>query len=394
MLIVAETHPVQYHAPIYRFLQQQLNIPVTAIYGSDFSIAGYFDQHFRTKFAWDSDLLSGYRQIFLSHAANNQLSAADHVRAAGLKQTLHSLKPTALLLPGYSPSFYRSVIIRSRLAGIPIIFRAETTDRTIKRNLVKVFIRDVSLRLLYRSCFRLLYIGKYSREHFERLGCPSEKLIFSPYCIDAASFDCGEAHRDQLRSEFRASLGIHEAQKVILFSGKLYPRKQPQIILQALKQFSSREREGTTVLFVGDGELRKELEVLAKTEPYLKAIFLGFQNQSQLSRCYHAADLLVLPSLFETWGLVVNEALHHGLPCVVSSAVGCAPDLIEPGVTGEVFAASSVPDLHGVFKRAFLLINSLSVRTQCRNKVSDYSVEKAANGIALAYKALSGKLAD
>jgi glycosyltransferase involved in cell wall biosynthesis len=58
------------------------------------------------------------------------------------------------------------------------------------------------------------------------------------------------------------------------------------------------------------------------------ASFTGFLNQSEISRAYVAADCLVLPSDYrETWGLVVNEALASGLPCLVSQACGCAEDL-------------------------------------------------------------------
>src|SRR4029077_8133491 len=61
------------------------------------------------------------------------------------------------------------------------------------------------------------------------------------------------------------------------------------------------------------------------------ASFLGFLNQSEINRAYVAADCLVLPSdAKETWGLVVNEAMASGLPCIVSDACGCAEDLVQP----------------------------------------------------------------
>ena len=133
---------------------------------------------------------------------------------------------------------------------------------------------------------------------------------------------------------------------MILFSGKLSPRKAPDLLLQAIRAVPSEIRDRMTVAFLGSGELRATLEQTATAPPPIAVRFLGFQNQSQLSPYYHAADLLALPSLHsETWGLVVNEALHHGLPCVVSDAVGCAPDLIEPGVTGEIAAAGSAENL-------------------------------------------------
>jgi glycosyltransferase involved in cell wall biosynthesis len=140
------------------------------------------------------------------------------------------------------------------------------------------------------------------------------------------------------------------------------------------------------VLFLGDGHLRESLDRLARTEPSVAVRFVGFQNQTQLSRYYHAADILVLPSRgFEPWGLVVNEALAHGLPCIVSDQVGCAPDLITPGVTGEIFESGSVSSLSWALQRATALVGKSTVRDQCRARVSAYSVEHAAAGIAQAY---------
>jgi glycosyltransferase involved in cell wall biosynthesis len=113
---------------------------------------------------------------------------------------------------------------------------------------------------------------------------------------------------------------------------------------------------------------------------------VGFQNQTRLSAYYHAADLLVLPSeRGETWGLVVNEALHHGVPCVVSDAVGSAPDLIDRGVTGDVFDSGSASSLASALERAWPLMGRPRVRDDCRREVNGYSVEKAAEGIARAY---------
>jgi glycosyltransferase involved in cell wall biosynthesis len=96
--------------------------------------------------------------------------------------------------------------------------------------------------------------------------------------------------------------------------------------------------------------------------------------------------MLVLPSLqSETWGLVINDALHHGLPCIVSEAVGCAPDLVETGVTGRVFSTGTVSDLATSIAQMLPLTNRADVREKCREKVAGYTVEKAAEGIARAF---------
>ena len=77
----------------------------------------------------------------------------------------------------------------------------------------------------------------------------------------------------------------------------------------------------------------------------LPVTFVGFVNQSRMPEVYAAADVLVLPSYSETWGLVVNEAFACGLPAIVSDRVGCAPDMIMDGLTGTVVPAGDIERL-------------------------------------------------
>jgi glycosyltransferase involved in cell wall biosynthesis len=388
MLAVIGTHPIQYHAPVYRALQTQFGVPVTAVYGSDFSIAGYRDREFGAEFAWDTDLLSGYQQVFLSRVAEGGARSFEEVVARGLGNALRKIDPSAVLVLGYSPRFNQMAFYQALRTKRPMLFRGETTDHHQNRAAFKSLARDGILRWCYRHPTRLLYIGKRSYEHYKRLNCPDEKLIFSPYCVDITPFEVDEHARARLRTAMRESLGVSEERIILLFSGKLSHRKRPELILQAVKQLSPEMRERITIVFLGSGQLDEELRRLAQESPNVTVFYQGFQNQTRLSRYYHAADLLILPSQSETWGLVVNEALHHGLPCVVSDAVGCAPDLIENGVTGYSFVSGSSHGLALVLQQAFGLIGRRDVRSRCRQKVSGYSVEDAAQGIAHAYSQL------
>jgi glycosyltransferase involved in cell wall biosynthesis len=387
--VVIETHPVQYHAPVYQALARGHGIPVIAVYGSDFSVAGYRDREFGSRFAWDTDLLSGYTPYFLSRVAEGGAAGWDQVSARGLSGLLKHLSAAAVLLVGYSPRFYQHSAWEAWKKGLPLLFRGETTDHARGRGAVKHWLRDRFLVWLYRHCSALLYVGQRSLQHYQRLGSPADKLYFSPYCVDLTAFRPAEVDRGQFRLAARAELGLAEGSLAVLFSGKLVPRKAPDLLVQAVRSLPAETRERVVVLCLGDGELREPLRDLAGAEPSVAIRFLGFQNQHAMSRFYHAADLLALPSREgETWGLVVNEALHHGLPCVVSDRVGCAPDLVEPGVTGEVFPAESEQALGEALQRGLRLAGGPDVRETCRRRASNYTVEAAAAGIARAYQAV------
>lgn len=391
MLAVIETHPIQYHAPVYRMVQQVYGIPVTVIYGSDFSVRGYRDEEFGTTFSWDTDLLSGYASVFLSQVASGGADTADRVSTRGLAQLLREIKPAVVLTVGYSPRFHRDAWLAAWRAGSTILFRGETNDDARQRSWWKQVGRDAALRAAYRTCTRLLYVGRRSRAHFERLGVSADRLVFSPYCVDVTPFDTGEAARAVMRPQTRHQLGLSDDDRVLLFSGKLSWRKGVDLFVQAAKSLPPEKRARTVLAFLGDGSLQNELRHQAAAAPSIRATFLGFQNQHQLSRYYHAADMLVLPSReSETWGLVVNEALHHGVPCVVSDRVGCGLDLIEGGRTGGVCAAGSASDLTAALERIWPLCGQESVRHACRTKVASYTSERAAAGIAEAYAAAVG----
>jgi glycosyltransferase involved in cell wall biosynthesis len=390
-LVIVETHPVQYRAPVYRSVEKRHGIPVEVIYGSDFSVAGYYDKEFRTSFAWDVDLIGGSACRFLSRVAQGGAASVDAVSAEGLGQELRKTGAGAVLLTGYQPSFHLSAFYQAWRSGYPILFRAETTDHAQTRNCFKVQLRDRGLRQLYSLCKRVLPIGSRSYDHYRRLGVRADKMVLSPYCVDTTPFQCGERDRDEFRTSFRRDLRIPDNHIAVLFSGKLSVRKGVHVLVDAVKSMPPQLRDKVVLLFLGDGSERGALSERCSAAPGIRTEFIGFRNQSQMSPYYHAADLMTLPSIVaETWGLVVNEALHHGLPCVVTDAVGCAPDLIESGVTGEVAAAGSSESLSAALCRAAEYPKNEDRRNSCRTKVSRFTVETAADGIAAAYQTVAG----
>ena len=359
---------------------------MTAIYGSDIGVAGYRDAEFGVSLAWDTDLLGGYDARFLGRTTGRGDDGVDEVRARGAGQLLRTLKPQAVMLVGYGSRFDREALYEAWRSRFPLIFRAETTDHSQARTQARAWLRDVTLRALYRRFARVLYIGQRSLLHYQRLHVPDTKLIFAPYCVETAPFDCDEASRVRLRREVRADLGLAETDIAVLFAGKISERKGPDLLLDAVRELPQELRSRMCLCFLGDGQMKAALQSAAADAPPVRARFLGFQNQTRLSRYYHAADLMVLPSRRgETWGLVVNEALHHGVPCVVSEAVGCAPDLIRPGITGHVFETGSSASLAGALRESPALLGNADTRGQCRQHVSRYSVTEAARGVARAY---------
>lgn len=376
-LVITETHPVQYHAPVYRRLAQEPGVAPTVIYGSDFSVAGYRDEEFATQVAWDTDLCSGYQHQFLSHKQQGGAQNYDAVTPAGLPPAVTAAQPHALLALGYWHPFDRAAIQVALQQGLPLLFRGETNDNAIQRTWWKGLLRDLWLRRLYRRSHALLYVGQSSLRHYQRLGARPGQLHFSPYCVDHTTFTPQD---ESLRHATRARLHIAPDALVVLYSGKLSDRKGVDLIPPAVRALPPSLRARVHLLFLGDGALRGALESACAGIP---TTFTGFQNQSALSAYYLAADLLILPSRqLETWGLVVNEALLHGLPCVVSTRVGCQPDLVIPGQTGALCQPDSAPSLATALQEGLALTRSPSISATCRAQVASYTVDRAAKAIA------------
>ena len=133
----------------------------------------------------------------------------------------------------------------------------------------------------------------------------------------------GEHAKDAM--DWRDELGILPTDKVILFAGKLEPKKQPTMLLEAWNGLSHPKPQ---LLIAGSGPLDSALRAEWQGRP--RVHFLGFQNQSRMPSLYRMADAFCLPSAGprETWGLAVNEALACGTPCLVSDRAGCGEDLL------------------------------------------------------------------
>jgi glycosyltransferase involved in cell wall biosynthesis len=365
---------------------------VTAIYASDFSVSGYRDKGFGASFSWDVDLLSGYDSVFLSRVAQGGPKDTDAVTTQGLREALHRLKPRAVLISGYSPRFHQAGFWHAWRGGWPILFRGEATDMQRGPGGAKQKLRDLALSWMYGRYSRILYIGQSARRHYLAHGYPEDKLIFSPYFVNTEPFRA-EDPDGRARREVRNRLGIPEDRKVIVFSGKLSELKRPGLMLEAARRLPAAVRDNLALIFLGDGLMRQSLERGATEPPAVQAHFAGFQNQTQISPYYHAGDMLCLPSSWDTWGLVVNEALFHGLPCLVSDRVGSAADLITPGVTGEIFASGSadvlVAGLAAAIERLLPRTGDPATAQACRERAAQYTMERAAAGIAEAYRAVT-----
>ncbi len=373
-LAIVLSHPTQYYSPWFCWLRANTGLVFRVFYLWDFGVTTRRDRQFESSFKWDVDLLSGYDTEFVPNVSRDP--GTHHFYGLDnptLGARLRAWQPTAILLFGYSYRSHLGVIVRP---PAPLIFRGDShlighTPSWLKR---------VALRWLYARFTAITYVGQANRDYFRAFGVSEAKLYFAPHSVDATRF-VRDAATEVAAAQLRDELGL-TGKKIVLFAGKLLPAKQPGALLDAFHALAPKD---TALVFVGDGPERIALEARAALRPDCLVRFLPFANQSEMPARYALADLFVLPSrgLYETWGLAVNEAMHLGVPCLVSDRVGCQRDLVSEGETGWVFPATDPAGLPAALGRALAALNgdTTALRARIAARIAGYSYAAAAEGL-------------
>lgn len=333
------THPTQYHAPWFRSLAQRDSLSIHVFYGFQPSPA-LQGNGFGVQFEWDAPLLEGYPNSFLVNVASPGwgFRALD---TPGIKAIIARREFDCWVINGWSTKSEWQAIRACWQFGLPMMIRGDSTllDR---RPLATRIAKRLLLGRWIPRFERYLTVGQLNAEYYEHYGADPARFVPVLHFVDNDWFARVAGEARGRRTQLKESLGIPPDAFVFLLAGKLTPGKQPMAALEAMKQLGPAGRPH--LLVVGDGPMRAECESIAR-EAGLPVTFAGFYNQSRMPEAYAVSDVLVLPSASETWGLVVNEAMACGLAAIVSSKVGCAPDLVAPGQTGAVFSAGNIPEL-------------------------------------------------
>lgn len=382
-LAIVATHPIQYHSPWYCYLAGRTDLSARVFYLWDPNVDGYIDPGFKRQITWDIQLLSGYAYTFVP----NRSKAPGTHRFWGLWNPsiiaeLRAYEPDAVLLHGYNFATFIYLILRLR--HIPLVFRGDS-HRIVRRKGPKEWLRRLLITHIFRRCVAFLYVGSANYEYFRYHGVPAAKLFRAPHAVDNERFlTAVKAETDA--KQWKEQLGIPSTDLIILFAGKLEPKKRPFDLLEA---YLSAGLSGVSLVFVGSGVLEARLMAAAGAHP--KIYFAPFQNQTLMPRTYCAADIFVLPSRSEseTWGLAINEAMCMGRAVIVSDHVGCARDLVMPYRNGLIFPAGDVAALASCLREA--LSDHVRLRRwgeHSRQIIKTYSYRELTEGLMNAMRTL------
>jgi glycosyltransferase involved in cell wall biosynthesis len=334
LLAIVVSHPIQYQAPLWRALTADRRLGIRVLYLSRHGVEERLDPGFGQRFAWDVDLLEGYESSFIPtlRAGAAPGGFASHLNP-GIVTAVRRLAPDAVLFVGLHNPSSLAALAAARAARVPALYRADSSALESRSGW-----RPRLVASLLRSISVILTTGTANDLYYDGMGIPLTQRVLAPYSVDNSFFQ----ERVMAQAQARAELGLSQDDYVVLYAGKLVPWKDPLTVVDACAEV--RCARPLRFLVAGDGVLRGELEARAR-ERGVELTTLGFVNQLGMATVYSAADVLVLPSRREPWGLVLNEAMNYSLPVLASTQVGAWLDLVHRGSNGEVFTSGSSREL-------------------------------------------------
>jgi glycosyltransferase involved in cell wall biosynthesis len=350
-LAVVSSHPIQYQAPLFKRLAKRPELDLTVYFCRDFGVGGeQYDPGFDRKFKWDIPLLEGYVYKFLPNRSPRPSSSFFGLINPSIIRELRGNSYDAVWVHGYATMTNWLAFAGAWMTKTPVMLRGEShllNQRAGWRRLIKRLV----LPPLFANIASFLPIGSLNRDYYRHYGVPIDKMVEVPYAVDNEFFQGKYKGMEKERERLRSELGVGPDRTVILFASKMLPRKGAMDLLRAYEKVREGEGEGAALVFVGDGGERNALESYAKGHGVKDALFTGFKNQTELPGYFTAADVFVLPSTEEPWGLIINEAMNLRLPVVTTDKVGAGPDLVKDGENGFIYPAGDVEALSAALKR-------------------------------------------
>ncbi len=228
-----------------------------------------------------------------------------------------------VVLNGYM-NVTTQLLLRWQAKQVPCIFWGEkmvANSQGIKGKLQKY------LASALNNCYGIAAIGTQAQQDYQQR-FPDKPIFNIPYYCDLTPFSQNLPQRPR-------------NPVTILFCGQMIARKGVDILLQAFNHLIQSGYNAHLLLVGREAELPQLLETIPE-QTRQKIQYAGFQPPENLPEFFHQADLFVLPSRYDGWGVVVNQAIGAGLPVICSDGVGSAYDLINPGENGDLFPNGNV----------------------------------------------------
>lgn len=267
---------------------------------------------------------------------------AEWKRGGRIVDWLKAEKPDVVVLIGFADAARFRAMRYLRARRIPhYIFGDSNVHGDRATGFASAF-KTFFLTRMIGGATGVLCCGQFGDRYFQRYGSRPESTFYVPQEPDYD--EIASVGRDEVDT-IRQELGLVEGRRRVVFMGRLADVKRVDLLIDAFARIAG-ERPEWDVVIVGSGPLEKDLKARVPADLTARVLWPGFiDEQRRVTAIYKACDLLCLPSTYEPWALVINEAAACGLAMVSSDIVGAAVELVRDGQNGRLFRSGDVDDL-------------------------------------------------
>lgn len=247
----------------------------------------------------------------------------------------------ALVLHGYNDMGRLRVLRWCHAKGIPVFLWADSNARSDHATGNRRRVKKALLAYVLKRCTGVMVCGSLGKEYMLSYGADPARIFYVPYEPDYAQIQELAGSKIEAAAQ---QFGLEAGRRRILYSGRMVPEKRVDLLIQAFVAIAD-ERPEWDLVVAGGGPLLAELQALVPSGLAARVKWLGFlAGQETVSAVYRNCDVLCLPSDYEPWALVINEAAAADLAIVSSDVVGASAELVRDGVNGKLFRSKDLGD--------------------------------------------------
>jgi len=240
-------------------------------------------------------------------------------------------KPDIVIIGGFSLQTLLTMCYARLMHRAYIIWSEATLHSEQHQGMIRTLLR----KWLVKNADGFVAVSKGAKEYCQYLGASSDRIYIAIQTLGVSEFSDKCRLFRKKKNIYKKEIGL-EKNKIMLYSGQLIRRKGLLCLLKVLKQIS-KKCPNLILLVLGDGPEISNLRSFCQDNGILNNVrFIGFKQMSELPMYYAVSDLFVFPTLSDTFGIAVNEAIAAGLPIICSKYAGAAKDLLRDGENGFV----------------------------------------------------------
>ena len=305
---------------------------------------------------------------------------------------LRQWRPNVVAFSGYIHPTMLTAMMWAFINEVPYGIACESSLLS-SRTRATFRLKKLLLGKLIRGARFGLATGSKAKEYLMSFGLDEARIYFFPNApsVGYVQKKIHELTADNtLVQELKKRYSLSD--NFVLFVGRMLAVKQPSDLLKAWLLLPEELRERHELVFCGSGPLGADIARFAEEHHLAKIRLLNDVPYDYLLCLMAFARVLVLPSIYEPWGAVINEALSAGTPAICSSAVGAAYDMVVEGKTGWKYPAGDTAQLAAAISRSLQLSHDEYKKMQgnCRELAARWDGETAAVNLMRAVTAARG----